>query len=71
LLHSIIETPTVSAEWSIANFQSLINYIVSLKIKCVTIDEWHEGLTDPRALSISVSRASAGSRSAAGTRTAV
>lgn len=56
MLHKIIETPTVSTEWSIANFQALIDYLVARKIKTVTIDEWYEGLTNPRYRSIPLSR---------------
>lgn len=42
--------------WAIADFQALIDYIVARKIKCVTIDEWYKGLTNPRYRSTSLSR---------------
>jgi len=34
--------------WSISDFRSMIDYIVARRLKCVTIDEWYQGLTNPR-----------------------
>lgn len=48
LMHHLVESPTVGTEWGIANFQALIDYIVARNIDVVTIDEWYEGLTNPR-----------------------
>jgi peptidoglycan/xylan/chitin deacetylase (PgdA/CDA1 family) len=51
MFHKIVETPTVSTEWSIANFQALCDYIAERKIPTVAIDEWYRGLKNPRKLS--------------------
>jgi len=52
IFHKILASPTNVDEWSIANFQSFIDYLVARKYFCVTIDEWYEGLIDPRYMSI-------------------
>jgi peptidoglycan/xylan/chitin deacetylase (PgdA/CDA1 family) len=54
--HDILDSGGTSNKWSIANFKGLIDYIVARKIKCVTIDEWYEGLTNPRFESIPLGR---------------
>lgn len=56
LYFHIIELTPSAGNWSIANFQGLIDYIVARKVKCVTIDEWYEGLTNPRYRSLSLAR---------------
>lgn len=48
--------PLDTLEWSLANFQGLINYIVACKIKCVTIDEWYNGLTNYKYKSVPITR---------------
>jgi peptidoglycan/xylan/chitin deacetylase (PgdA/CDA1 family) len=52
-------------------FQPFIDYIAASKIKCVTMDEWYKGLTDPKYQSISLSRQTAGTRTTAGIRVPV
>lgn len=59
VFHKLVESNPTGSEWSIADFQALIEYIVQLKIKVVTIDEWYEGLTNPRYRSVPLSRATA------------
>jgi peptidoglycan/xylan/chitin deacetylase (PgdA/CDA1 family) len=55
--HSLVESVSDTYDWAISDFQALIDYIVARKIKCVTIDEWYEGLTNPRYRSLPVGRA--------------
>jgi peptidoglycan/xylan/chitin deacetylase (PgdA/CDA1 family) len=43
--------------WVTADFQALIDYAVQRKIKCVTIDEFDKGLTNPRYRSLPLTRA--------------
>lgn len=43
--------------WTMANFEALLDYILERKIKCLTIDEWYEGLTNPRYRSLPLGRA--------------
>lgn len=57
VFHQIVETATLATQWSIANFRALIDYIIERGIECVTIDEWYEGLTNPRYRSLPLSRA--------------
>ncbi|MEW6382147.1 MAG: polysaccharide deacetylase family protein [bacterium] len=45
--HVLTSTAGLNA-WAIADFQALIDYIVARNISCLTIDEWYEGLTNPR-----------------------
>lgn len=47
----------VGDEWETADFQAFIDYIVERRAAVVTIDEWYEGLTNPRYTSTSPSRA--------------
>ena len=54
--HSLTESPADTYDWAISDFQALIDYIVARKIKCVTIDEWYNGLTNPRYRSLPVTR---------------
>ncbi|MEW5803132.1 MAG: polysaccharide deacetylase family protein [bacterium] len=42
--------------WAIADFRALIDYITACGIKCVTIDEWYNGLTNPRYRSLSLNK---------------
>lgn len=46
--HDLAETVTETNQWSVANFQATIDYIVAKKLECVTITEWYNGLTNPR-----------------------
>lgn len=41
LWHSLTETPASEAEWSIANFQALVDYIVSQHIQPITISQFY------------------------------
>jgi len=58
-LHQILASPSNAADWSVANFQGLIDYLVSVQplIRCVSMDEWYNGLTNPRYRSLPVTRA--------------
>lgn len=56
LLHDLVASPTIGVEWGIANFKALVDYVVSRRVDVVTIDEWYEGLTNPRYRSVPVSR---------------
>lgn len=46
--HKLVTSPSVVTEWSISNFQALINYIIAKQVDVVTIDEWYDGLSNPR-----------------------
>lgn len=48
-----------SSTWTISDFEALIDYIIARKISCVTIDEFYEGLTNPRYRSLPISRSTA------------
>lgn len=54
--HGLADEPSVNT-WDLVSFYALIDYIVARKIKCVTIDEWYNGLTNPRYRSLPVGRA--------------
>ena len=56
VFHKIVESVGTVEEWAIADFQALIDYIIARRIPCVTIDEWYEGLTNPRYRSLPLSR---------------
>jgi peptidoglycan/xylan/chitin deacetylase (PgdA/CDA1 family) len=43
--HAIVETPSVSTEWSIANFQALIDWLVAQNIPCLTIGQIYDLIT--------------------------
>lgn len=47
-LHKLVQNATNSLEWGINDFKALINYIVAKGIDVVTLDEWYDGLTNPR-----------------------
>lgn len=53
--HIIADSGTIA--WSAANLTALLDYIVERGIKTVTIDEYHEGKTNPRYNSVSLARA--------------
>jgi len=57
VFHGIVTTPTLDTQTSIANFCALIDYVAAKKIPCVTIDEWYNGMTDPRYKSALLNRA--------------
>lgn len=46
-----------STSWVISDFQALIDYIVARRGNVVTIDEWYEGLINPRYTSFLPARA--------------
>jgi len=57
--HSIADGHETDANfWGSTKFNSLIDYLVARKIPCVTIDEWYNGLTNPRYRSLPVPRIS-------------
>lgn len=47
VFHDIQASPS-SDGWTPSNFQALIDYILAKKVDVVTIDEWYEGLINPR-----------------------
>jgi len=55
-LHSLVASPSDTYDWAISDFQALIDYIIARKLQCVTIDEYYEGLTNPRYQSLPVGR---------------
>lgn len=57
LMHNILASPG-TYDISVADFQSLIDYLYSARsaIDCVTIDEWYNGRTNPRYRSLPVAR---------------
>lgn len=55
LFHKLEETPT-GDNWSISDFQALIDYIVEKRIDCLTVDEFYNGLNNPRYRSLPLSR---------------
>lgn len=56
VFHAIIESPAVAENWPIADFQALIEWLVAKKVDCPTIDEWYEGLINPRHRAIPLNR---------------
>lgn len=54
--HKLAETAEDTNTWAISDFQALVDYVVAKRLKCVTIDEWYKGLTDPRYRSVPLSR---------------
>jgi len=55
LFHTLTASPTGN-DWSIANFQALIDFAIAMGFDFQTIDEFYEGLTNPRYRSIPVNR---------------
>jgi len=55
LFHTLTATPTGN-DWSIANFRELINTAIAMGFDFQTIDEFYEGLTNPRYRSLPVNR---------------
>ncbi|MEW6378619.1 MAG: polysaccharide deacetylase family protein [bacterium] len=53
--HSL-EAAAGANTWAIADFRALIDYIAARRIQCVTIDEWYQGLTNPRYRAVPLSR---------------
>jgi peptidoglycan/xylan/chitin deacetylase (PgdA/CDA1 family) len=47
LFHMLGETAS-GYTWATSDFQALVDYIISRKISVVTIDEWYQGLMNPR-----------------------
>jgi len=56
ILHNIVDTPSISTDWSTANFQALIDYIAASRVPIKTIDEWYAGITNPRYRSVPLTR---------------
>ncbi len=56
MFHQLATPASTEYDWTHANFQLLMEYIVARKIKCITIDEWYKGLTNPRWRSVPLSR---------------
>lgn len=56
LFHQLVASPTTATEWAKTDFQTLIDYIAERKAPCVTIDEWYNGLTNPRYSSLPIER---------------
>jgi len=56
VLHSLGEAAGAGT-WTIADWQALMDYIVARKIRCLTVSEWYNGLTNPRYRSLPVGRA--------------
>lgn len=54
--HRLVDSLVDSNDWSIADFKALVDYISASKIDVVTIDEWYEGLSNPRYKSLPASR---------------
>ncbi len=46
--HSLKNGETAGTYWDVADFNGLIDYLIARRTRCVTIDEWYEGLTNPR-----------------------
>lgn len=57
VFHNLVETPSTTIDWSISDFTELMKYIYSRRIPVITIDEWYNGLTNPRYRSLPVTRA--------------
>ena len=54
--HKILETASLEGEWSIEYYEGLLKYLRDAKVPCLTIDEWYNGLTNPRHRSAPVGR---------------
>lgn len=55
--HTLAEPPSIPAsDWSINDFQALVDYVLQRKIDIKTVDEWHQGLTNPRYRSLAATR---------------
>lgn len=57
MFHDIQATETGTYVWATSKFQSFVDYLVERKVPVVTINEWYNGLTNPRCVSPSLSRA--------------
>lgn len=59
--HKLVASPSASTEWAISDFQSLIDYIAQLSsgglLDVMTVDDWYNGLTNPRIVAITRSTA--------------
>ncbi len=55
--HDLVTGSPTGVQYNKDNFLLIIAYLVARKIKCVTIDEWYNGLTDPRYKSALLNRA--------------
>ena len=54
--HRIVESPKTTDDWSITEYEGLLKYIQESRLPCLTIDEWYNGLTNPRYRSLPVGR---------------
>ncbi len=69
VFHNLVDSSPTGTQYTKANFETIIDYLVSRRVSCVTIDEFYGGITDPRLQSIPPSRSAAGTRTTAGIRT--
>jgi peptidoglycan/xylan/chitin deacetylase (PgdA/CDA1 family) len=56
LIHKIVESPSESVEMSIGAFRAFIDVLAKSPVRCMTIDEWYNGITNPRYRSLPVGR---------------
>jgi len=56
LYHKIRDVSSDAYENTMADFKAVIDYLVERKVDVVTIDEWYEGLTNPRYRSLPLNR---------------
>lgn len=54
--HNVSDTPIHTNDLTLADFTEMIDFIASLHVPCITIDEWYNGLTNPRYRSLPVGR---------------
>jgi len=57
MVHDIKDSASTTYEVPTAIFNEMIDYLVAVKMPCLTIDEWSNGLPNPRYLSLPVGRA--------------
>lgn len=54
--HDLVTGSPTGVQWNKDNFLLIIAYLAARRIKCLTIDEWYNGLTDPRYKSALLNR---------------
>lgn len=73
--HKLVASATVSTEWAISDFQALIDYVypkvLGGQLDMVNVDEWYNGLTNPRYKTIQPTRTAAVTRTAATGRVSI
>lgn len=55
--HQITNDSPVEHELAVSDFEEIVDYLYQKRIRVMTIDEWYEGLTNPRYRSLPVGRA--------------